>query len=72
MGANPAMLYSVQPETAAITQVRQVITPRIFHYIMIMASPTRRALFIATIFLAACGFTGSLIGGRVAAQSATD
>jgi carboxyl-terminal processing protease len=37
-----------------------------------MASPTRRALFIATIFLAVCGFTGSLIGGRVAAQSATD
>jgi carboxyl-terminal processing protease len=37
-----------------------------------MASPTRRALFSATIFLAACGFTGSLIGGRVAAQSATD
>ena len=68
--ANPAMLYSVQLETAAIKQVRQVITPRIFHYIM--ASPTRRALFIATIFLAVCGFTGSLIGGRVAAQSATD
>jgi carboxyl-terminal processing protease len=37
-----------------------------------MASHTRRALFSATIFLAACGFTGSLIGGRVAAQSATD
>jgi carboxyl-terminal processing protease len=37
-----------------------------------MASPTRRALFTATIFLAVCGFTGSLIGGRVAAQSATD
>ena len=64
------MLYSVQLETAAITQVRQVISPRIFHYIM--ASPTRRALFTATIFLAVCGFTGSLIGGRVAAQSATD
>jgi carboxyl-terminal processing protease len=37
-----------------------------------MASNTRRALFSATIFLAACGFTGSLLGGRVAAQSATD
>jgi carboxyl-terminal processing protease len=37
-----------------------------------MASHTRRALFSATIFLAACGFAGSLIGGRVAAQSATD
>jgi carboxyl-terminal processing protease len=36
------------------------------------ASPTRRALFTATIFLAACGFTGSIIGGGVAAQSATD
>lgn len=32
----------------------------------------RRALFSATIFLAACGFAGSLAGGRVAAQSATD
>jgi carboxyl-terminal processing protease len=37
-----------------------------------MASPTRRALFSATIFLAACGFAGSLLGGNVAAQSATD
>jgi carboxyl-terminal processing protease len=37
-----------------------------------MASPTRRALFSATLFLAACGLTGSLLGGRVAAQSATD
>jgi carboxyl-terminal processing protease len=37
-----------------------------------MISPTRRALFSATIFLAACGFAGSLLGGRVAAQSATD
>jgi carboxyl-terminal processing protease len=37
-----------------------------------MISPTRRALFAATIFLAACGFAGSLLGGRVAAQSATD
>jgi carboxyl-terminal processing protease len=32
----------------------------------------RRALFSATIFLTACGFAGSLAGGRVAAQSATD
>src|ERR1700761_8939860 len=37
-----------------------------------MASPARRALFSATLFLAACGLTGSLLGGRVAAQSATD
>lgn len=37
-----------------------------------MISPTRRALFSATIFLAACGFAGSLLGGRVAAQSASD
>ena len=37
-----------------------------------MASPMRRALFSATIFLTACGFAGSLAGGRVAAQSATD
>jgi carboxyl-terminal processing protease len=37
-----------------------------------MVSPTRRALFSATIFLAACGFAGSLLGGRVAAQSASD
>ncbi len=32
----------------------------------------RRALFSATLFLAACGFAGSLAGGKVAAQSATD
>jgi carboxyl-terminal processing protease len=37
-----------------------------------MISPTRRALFSATIFLAACGFAGSILGGRVAAQSASD
>ena len=37
-----------------------------------MASPTRRALFSATLFLAACALTGSLLGGRVAAQSASD
>ncbi len=37
-----------------------------------MASPMRRALFTATMFLTACGFAGSLVGGRVAAQSATD
>jgi len=37
-----------------------------------MVSSTRRALFSATLFLAACGLTGSVIGGRVAAQSATD
>ena len=37
-----------------------------------MSSPMRRALFSATIFLTACGFAGSFVGGRVAAQSATD
>ncbi len=37
-----------------------------------MNSRTRRALFSAAIFLIACGVTGSLIGGRVAAQSASD
>ena len=37
-----------------------------------MNSRTRRALFSAAIFLAACGVTGSIIGGRVAAQSASD
>jgi carboxyl-terminal processing protease len=37
-----------------------------------MNSRTRRALFSAAIFLIACGVTGSIIGGRVAAQSATD
>jgi carboxyl-terminal processing protease len=36
------------------------------------SSNTRRALFSAMLFLAACGLTGSLLGGRVAAQSATD
>src|SRR6201996_2293922 len=37
-----------------------------------MNSRTRRALFTASLFLAACGVTGSLLGGRVAAQSASD
>jgi carboxyl-terminal processing protease len=37
-----------------------------------MVSNTRRALFTASLFLAACGVTGSLLGGRVAAQSASD
>ena len=37
-----------------------------------MVPSTRRALFSASIFLAACGVTGSLLGGRVAAQSASD
>jgi carboxyl-terminal processing protease len=35
-------------------------------------SSTRRALFSAVLFLAACGLTGSWLGGKVAAQSATD
>lgn len=33
---------------------------------------TRRALFSATVFLAACGVTGSLISSRVDAQSSND
>ena len=37
-----------------------------------MHAPTRRALFSATVFLAVCGVTGSVLGGRVAAQSASD
>ena len=37
-----------------------------------MIHGTRRALFTATFFLAACGVTGSLIGGHVAAQSASN
>ena len=37
-----------------------------------MVSPTRRALISATVFLAVCGVAGSLIGSKVAAQSATD
>ena len=37
-----------------------------------MVTPTRRALFSATVFLAVCGVAGSLIGSKVAAQSATD
>ena len=37
-----------------------------------MVSRTRRALFSVTAFLLASGVAGSLISGRVAAQSATD
>src|SRR5579875_3171355 len=37
-----------------------------------MNTSTRRALFSATVFLAVCGVTGSVVGGKVAAQSATD
>ena len=37
-----------------------------------MVSPTRRALFSATVFLAVCSLAGSVIGNKVAAQSATD
>ncbi len=33
---------------------------------------SRRALFSATVFLAVCGLVGSVLGGKVAAQSATD
>ncbi len=37
-----------------------------------MHTPTRRALFSATVFLAVCGVAGSVLGSKVAAQSATD
>ncbi len=37
-----------------------------------MHTSTRRALFSATVFLAVCGVTGSVVGGKVAAQSASD
>ncbi|MFC6644861.1 S41 family peptidase [Granulicella cerasi] len=37
-----------------------------------MPSRTRRALFASTIFLSACAVTGSVLGGHVAAQSASD
>ena len=37
-----------------------------------MASRTRRALFSLTLFLGTCAVVGFLVGGRVAAQSATD
>ena len=37
-----------------------------------MNTSTRRALFSATVFLGVCGIAGSVVGGKVAAQSATD
>ncbi len=37
-----------------------------------MHTSTRRALFSATVFLAVCGVTGSVVGGKVAAQSASE
>ncbi len=37
-----------------------------------MASRTRRALFSLTLFLGSCALIGSLVGGKVAAQSASD
>ena len=37
-----------------------------------MVSPTRRTLFSASVFLAVCGVAGSVIGNKVAAQSASD
>jgi carboxyl-terminal processing protease len=37
-----------------------------------MVSPARRATFTATIFLGVCALAGSVLGSRVAAQSATD
>ncbi|MDE1155423.1 MAG: S41 family peptidase [Acidobacteriaceae bacterium] len=37
-----------------------------------MVNRTRRAVFTASLFLAGCAVAGSLLGGRVAAQSASD
>ena len=37
-----------------------------------MASRTRRALLSLTLFLGSCALIGSLVGGKVAAQSASD
>ena len=37
-----------------------------------MAPRTRRALFSLVVFLATCGFLGSVISQKVAAQSASD
>jgi carboxyl-terminal processing protease len=37
-----------------------------------MAPRTRRVLFSVSIFLATCGIFGSIVGQRVAAQSASD
>ena len=37
-----------------------------------MAPRTRRALFTCTVFLASCGVLGSVVGPRLAAQSASD
>lgn len=37
-----------------------------------MNTSTRRALFSATVFLSVCGVAGSVLGSKVAAQSATD
>jgi len=37
-----------------------------------MASRTPRALFLLTLFFGSCAIIGSMVGGKVAAQSATD
>src|ERR1700727_2834700 len=37
-----------------------------------MPAPTRRALFSATVFLAVCGVTGSMLDRHVRAQSTSD
>ncbi len=72
------MLYSVQSVAVQfagiwtrIDRIRWNARPEVSPTLM-ASSSTRRALFSATLFLAACGFTGSLIGGKVAAQSAND
>ena len=69
--ANRAMVYSVQLETIVASRrcvhvFFEVTTPNLWH-------PLHVALCcLQSSFLAACGFTGSLLGGQVAAQSATD
>ena len=75
-GANVAMLYSVQ-WIRALREPDSTPKERFLAFSAIpdevpstMISPTRRALFSATLFLAVCGVTGSVLSGHVAAQSA--
>ncbi len=63
----PPVLYSVQ-----LIRGRSVFKAGPQRFPAKMVSPTRRALFSASVFLAVCGVTGSVIGNKVAAQSASD
>lgn len=49
--------------------MRRFFLPR---FPSLMVPRTRRALFSATVFLAACAVLGSIVGQKVAAQSATN